>query len=131
MTNIKRNSGTKGSVAQLSIKNNELYTFNDISYVFSYTETINTLYEKLRALYDRSQNKTHHLSYKKWCAKNKVDTRLMPIMKHYSYCNQNCDWDFETPPSKADAIFLQLKIRESYQQSRLKTLEKREKREKL
>jgi|GEM_PF-6947750 len=124
MSKIKRNSGTAGNVGQISITTNDLFIMNDLAYVFSFHKKIDDLYEKLRLFYLRSKSKTPRDTYTEWSKKNKLDTRLMPLMKHYGFCDNAGAWNFETPPSKADAIFLQLKIRDKYRVDKLKTIKK-------
>lgn len=109
-----KKTGVTGSVAVLSIETKELYTINDLAYVYAYSQKIDHLYKKLLRLYERSQRKVHVESYTQWSKRNKIDTRLMPSMKLAGYCNNSCEWTLPSLPSKSDAIFLQLKIRNRY-----------------
>lgn len=114
-----RNSGKKGSVGKLSIQIDEKFTIEDLAYVGSWREKIETLYSNLRKIHYRSKVDSPE-SYTKFASKNNIDTRLMRIMKEYGYCNEESKWRLENDPSYADAIFLQLKIRHYYQKIKSK-----------
>lgn len=116
----KKVSGLIGSVSSTTIKIKEVFTLDDLMYSFGYKGTIEKLYQKLLLLYGRSTRKENYGGYREWATKNKVDTRLMPIMKQYGYAGSDCDWLPEKPPSRGDAVFLQLKIRNSYRAAKAK-----------
>lgn len=107
--------GKLGSVANTSLPIKNSFKMEDLAYVFSYKETISGLYKKLLAIYERSQHDNYH-SYKKFAQKNKIDFRLMPLLKDFGYCGDNEKWLLENPPRKGDAIFLQLKLRDKYRE---------------
>jgi hypothetical protein len=112
-----RKSGRKGSVGELSIDINENFTIQELVYVGSWRDKIENLYNILRKIHYRA-NSSPNDSYTKFASKNKIDTRLMRIMKEYGYCNEKSEWKLESSPSYADAIFLQLKIRNYYQKAK-------------
>ena len=113
-----KKSGKKGSKSELSINTKEVFTIEDLTYAYGYQKTIETLYRKLLALWQRSQNERHNQSYTVWARKHKLDNRLMPIMKQYGYCDSNSEWALDSLPSKADAVFLAIKLRNSYREAK-------------
>lgn len=117
----KRNSNKIGSVAKLSIKADDVFKIEDLMYVFSYRNKIADLYDKLRLIHARGLKKTNRTSYTDFAKKQKIDLRLMPLMKEYGYCDDDNKWKLQTPPHKADAVFLQLKIRDSYRKAKNKS----------
>lgn len=117
----KRPYGKTGSVSKTSVAVDEIFSMDDLLYVFGYKTTIENLYNKLLTFYARNKQETHYKTYKEWAEKNKVDFRLMPVMKIYGYAGDDLNWLPEKPPSRGDAVFLQLKIRNSYRQSKKPT----------
>src|SRR5690606_7756001 len=86
---IMKKSGKKGTKAELSIKTDEFFTMDDLTYAFSYHQKIEDLYNKLRSLWSRAKSNDNYKSYTDWAKEHKIDTRLMPIMKAYGYCDEN------------------------------------------
>jgi hypothetical protein len=116
---IIKKTGTTGSTPKLSIKYEGSFTIEELMYVHSYHNTIENLYKKLRLLHLRAKSKNSE-SYTKWAAKNKIDNRLSVVMKSFGFMNQFQEWNLSKLPSKADAVFLQLQIRQSYKDAKTK-----------
>lgn len=93
-----------------------IYTIEDVMYVHSFHTKIVSLYQFLRNYFEWSNSKSV-VSYTEFRKKHKADSHLLPIMKQYGYSDDESKWKREYP-TKADAVFLQLKIREYYREAK-------------
>lgn len=121
---MSKNTGKKGSLAALSIDYKQEVTLDDLMYAYTGKKAIDSLYEKLRLIYDRSLRKKP-ANYRDFIKKHKISTRLMPEMKRLGYCNESSNWQLNHPPRKGDAVILQLAIRKSEQKAKKRVEERK------
>lgn len=104
-------SNRRDTLGTLSISIDESFSLDDLFYVASRTKSINFLQERLFNIYEWTYSKKTK-SYTAMAKFNAVPFSLMPLLKTLGYCDSNCNWIINNHPTKADAVFIALKLRD-------------------
>ena len=107
---VKKNN-TKGNTSVLRFEDNEVYKMADLLYVNSQHNSIERMYKFLQVFYQWTLNNSHKKTALEVVKDSKVDTNIIRIMKKNKYIDSKYTWLFDNQPSKADAVFLRLKLK--------------------
>lgn len=101
-----------GSKSIFRFEDNEIYSMKDLLYVNSQGKAIERLYFFLQSFYSWTLNKNHKKTLKEVVKDGKIDNHIISILKKYNYIDSDNNWLQKTQPSKADAVFIRLKLRD-------------------
>lgn len=113
-----RKTNKIGSVSVFRFKDDEKYTMKDLLYVNSQHNSIEKMYKYLYVLYSWSLNLEHKKSITQLTKDYKMDLKVIGLLKKYKYIDDNFKWLPKTQPSKADAVFLRLKLKNKNKRNR-------------
>lgn len=102
---------TKGNVSVFRFEDNEIYTMKDLLYVNSQHKSIEKMYNFLQVFYQWNLNNIHKKTAMEVVKDAQIDMNIIRIMKANKYLDNKCNWILETQPSKADAVFLRIKLK--------------------
>lgn len=101
----------KGNVSIFRFDDNETYRMADLLYVNSQHNSIERMYKFLQVFYQWNLNINHDKTAIQVVKDAKIDMNILRIMKKHNYIDDKCNWLFNNQPSKADALFLRLKLK--------------------
>lgn len=107
----KSKNHKSGNVSVLRFNDNEKYTMADLLYVNSQHNSIDRMYRFLQVFYQWTLNKNHIKTAIQVVKDSNVDMNIIRIMKKEKYLDEKCNWILENQPSKADAVYLRLKLK--------------------
>lgn len=108
-------NNTKGSVSVFRFEDNESYTMADLLYVNSQHNSIERMYKFLQVYYQYTLNTNHKKTAIEVVRESKIDMNILRIMKKNNYLDEKGNWILNSQPSKADAVFLRLKLKNKNQ----------------
>jgi len=115
--NIYNTSGNVSIFRFTDKKDN--FSMADLLYVNSQHKAIEKMYRFLHVFYLWSQTpKENHIKTAIKVVKDaKIDMHILSKMKEHNYINEDYKWKLKGKPSKADAVFLRLELRQKRKKS--------------
>ena len=101
----------KGSVSVFRFEDNNSYTMADLLYVNSQHNSIERMYKFLQVYYQYTLNPKHNKTSIEVVKDSKIDMNILRIMKKNNYLDDKGNWILNSQPSKADAVFLRLQLK--------------------
>lgn len=101
----------KGSVAVFRFEDNNSYTMADLLYVNSQHNSIERMYKFLKVYYQYTLNPNHKKTAIDVVKDCNIDMNILRIMKKDKYLDEKGNWLLSSQPSKADAVFLRLQLK--------------------
>lgn len=106
-----RKTNTNGNVSVFRFEDNKNYTMADLLYVNSQHNSIERMYNFLQVFYQWTKNKVHEKTAIQVVKDSKINFNILRVMKKHSYIDESNNWLINSMPSKADAVFLRMELR--------------------